>query len=85
MSMSGFIHNFWIKVQFLKCIAVQVLIRWTSELSDTRIIWGNPNLSDMIDEGKVEAYIFIFSRLYGVRKTYHHPKGYTYHLPKEFS
>ena len=57
---------------------------WTCELSDTGFVWGNPNLSNMIDEGKVDVYIFIFSGLYGVRKTYHHPKGYTYHHPKEF-
>ena len=30
------------------------------KLIDTRIVWGNLNLSDMMNEGKVDVYIFIF-------------------------
>ena len=55
---------------------------------DTGIVWDNPNLSDMIDERKMDVYIFIFSRVIrNIKKhsrikkinkltTKAHPKGY---------
>jgi len=34
---------------------------------DTGKVWGKSNLSDMMNEGRLDVYIFIFSGLYGIR------------------
>ena len=66
-------------------------------LIDTGIIWGNPNLFDMMNEGKVDVYIFIFSNYMEFKKkwlrikmidkltTKANSNGYRYHHPKEFN
>lgn len=52
----------WFDVGALKfALKVEIMINLFMASFDTKIIWGNSNLSDMINEGKMDVYIFIIS------------------------